>query len=151
MRKLITYILGDDSSLQRALKRSSRSAKEFEAATVAPLGRVDNAFKKIAGLRTGAFVGGAALTATAVGIKKVTDSASDLNEQITKNQQVFGSSAAAVEAWSRTTAKRMGVSQSAALEATGTFGTLFTAIGIGGKPAADMSRNLVKLAADLAS
>jgi hypothetical protein len=97
---------------------------------------------------SGAFIG-AALTAGA--IKKSVDAASDLNEQITKSQQVFGNSAKAVLDWSNTTTDSIFVSQRAALEAASTFGNLFSAQGFSNEKSSQLSRNLVQLAGDLAS
>ncbi len=77
--------------------------------------------------------------------------ASDLNEAMNKVEVVFGDAAGEVKAFGRTSARSVGLSARAALEAAGTFGNLFTTIGMGKKPAADMSISLVKLAADLAS
>lgn len=79
------------------------------------------------------------------------NAASDLGESLSKMQTVFGSSAGVIEKWSQTTATSMGISKQAALEITGTYGNLFTAMGMGQKPAADMSMSLVQLAGDLAS
>ena len=77
--------------------------------------------------------------------------ASDLNEAMNKVEVVFGDAAGEVKAFGSTSARSVGLSARAALEAAGTFGNLFTTIGMGKKPAADMSISLVKLAADLAS
>ena len=85
------------------------------------------------------------------GIIKSINAASDLNESLSKSQVVFGDSAAAIEAWSKTSAESFGLSQQAALETAGTFGNLFTAMGIGDKASTEMSTSLVELAADLAS
>lgn len=79
------------------------------------------------------------------------DAASDLNESITKVGVVFGTSAIQVRSFAETAADSIGQSEQQALEATGTFGNLFVSMGLGGKSAADMSINLVKLASDLAS
>lgn len=77
--------------------------------------------------------------------------ASNLNESMSKVQVVFGDSVKAVEDFASTSAKNLGMSKQAALEASGTFGNLFTTMGMGKEPAAEMSTGLVKLAADLAS
>lgn len=77
--------------------------------------------------------------------------ASDLNESLNKSQVVFGDAAGAIEAFSRTAATSLGLSQQKALEATGTFGNLFVSMGLGQAPAAEMSQQLVTLAGDLAS
>ena len=77
--------------------------------------------------------------------------ASDLNESMSKMQTVFGDSASGIATWSTTTARNMGISRQAALEVAGTFGNLFTAMGMSQAPAAQMSMDLVKLSGDLAS
>jgi hypothetical protein len=77
--------------------------------------------------------------------------ASDLAEQQGKVDVVFGRSAGAVREWAETTATGIGMSERKALEATGTLGALFSAMHITGDAAADMSIDLVTLAADLGS
>ena len=79
------------------------------------------------------------------------NAASDLNESLSKTNIVFGQHAAAIEGWSTTTADAMGISQQAALEAAGTYGNLFQALGVTQEAAAAMSPEIVGLAADLAS
>ncbi len=77
--------------------------------------------------------------------------ASDVQESMNKVDVVFGDAAESVQAFGRTAARSVGMSRRQALEAAGTFGNLFTTMGLGKKAAADMSVSLVKLAADLAS
>lgn len=77
--------------------------------------------------------------------------ASDLNESLTKSNVVFGENAKAIEEWSKSSATSLGMSQQQALEATGTYGNLFQALGVGRDEATKMSTTLVQLAADLAS
>lgn len=77
--------------------------------------------------------------------------ASDLEETKSKVKVVFGSMSQDVLDWSMTSATAMGMSREQALAAAGTYGNLFVSLGLGQKPAADMSMNLVQLAADLAS
>jgi len=151
VRDLIVRILGDDKSLQSALLRDTKAVDRFGNTSKSGLKKFDDAFTRSQKIAAGGFVGGAAATAAIAAIKTSTNAASDLNEQVTKNQQVFGDSAKAVQAWSSTTAKALGISQTAALEATGTFGNLFRAIGVGGPQAADTSKRLTQLASDLAS
>lgn len=83
--------------------------------------------------------------------KQAFDAASDLNESLSKVGVVFEGFAFSVIAWSTDAATAMGISQQAALEAAGTFGNLFRALGIGLPTATDMSEKLVQLASDLAS
>lgn len=77
--------------------------------------------------------------------------ASDLNESMNKVDVVFGQSATSVQAWATTAAESFGQSQRQALEAAGTFGNLFTTMGMGVEESAKMSMGLVELASDLAS
>ena len=94
-----------------------------------------------------------AATALVGGIiaKSLIQSASNLQESISKINAVFGASSKTIIAWSETTAKALGISQQTALEAAGTYGNLFQAFGIGAPQAQEMSIRLVELAADMAS
>lgn len=76
---------------------------------------------------------------------------SDLNESINKSGVVFGSASASILEWSQTTDKSMGLSQRATLEAAGSFGALFRQMGALPDVAAANSKELVQVAADLAS
>lgn len=77
--------------------------------------------------------------------------ASDFEEALNKVNVVFGESAGEITTFASTAATQLGMSETAALSAAGTFGNLFTAMGMGQETSADMSTSLVKLAADLAS
>lgn len=101
---------------------------------------------KVAGV-LGAF-GGAALIGFG---KNAISAASDVNESLSKAQTVFGASSKSVEAFASTAATKLGQTRGDVLEAAGTFGNLFTALGITQKAAAGMSTSAVTLAADLGS
>lgn len=77
--------------------------------------------------------------------------ASDLAESNSKVGVVFEDNADKVRAFAETASESLGMSEQKALEATGTFGNLFRALGTGSDDAARMSTELVTLAADLAS
>jgi hypothetical protein len=94
---------------------------------------------------------GAALGAVALVGPQVIGMASDTEEALNKVRVVFGESAGAIEEFSSTAAANLGISESAALQATGTFGNLFVTMGLGQPDAAGMSQSIVTLAADLAS
>lgn len=79
------------------------------------------------------------------------DAASDVAESTSKNEVLFGQHAKGISSWSETAASSMGVSKRAALDATGVFGNLITNMDIAKGPAADMSKNMVQLAADVGS
>lgn len=103
------------------------------------------------GLKVGIAAGAAAFGVAAVGIGKSIDAASDLNEEISKTGVVFGKASKGVLSWSETASERLGLSRTEALSAAGAYGNMFKTIGIGDRPAADMSKRFVGLAADMAS
>jgi hypothetical protein len=113
------------------------------------LGTLDKGISSLG--RSVAKFGGIALGVSAVIGKSLVQSASTLQESISKVEAVFGDSAVGVTSWAKTTAKSIGISQSAALEAAGTYGNLFQAFGLGQQQAQVMSVRLVELAADMAS
>jgi hypothetical protein len=103
-----------------------------------------------------AVVGGiAAVSAGAVAmgafLADAIPAASDLNETVSKVGVVFGGSADEVLAYGENSAAALGMSKNEALSATGVYGNLFRAMGIGEDVSADMSMGLVTLAGDLAS
>lgn len=77
--------------------------------------------------------------------------ASDLAEAQSKVGVVFGSSSDSVLKFGDNSAKALGQSKRQALEAAGTFGNLFVAVGLAESQSADMSTTLTALASDLAS
>lgn len=92
----------------------------------------------------------AGVAMVAFGVKSV-NAASDLEESLNKVKVVFGDNATAIEAWSKTAADNLGMSQQKALEAAGTFGNLFDAMELTPELTKNMSQGLVNLSADLAS
>lgn len=83
--------------------------------------------------------------------KNSISAASDLNESMNKSRVVFGDLSGDVEEFAQNSARSLGLSKQATFEATATFGALFTAMKIGRPEALEMSKNLVRLASDLAS
>lgn len=103
--------------------------------------------KRIAKTLAGAFV-------VREGVRFFADTvqqATTLEEATSKVNVVFREGAAEVQDWAVASAEAFGMSESAALEATGTYGNLFQAFGLGREQATEMSTTLVGLAADLAS
>lgn len=96
--------------------------------------------------RAGAF--GIALGAGLVGTAKL---ASDLNESISKTDQVFGESSDTVKDWSKDAARSMGLSERAFLDAASSAGLLFKQLELGDDVTAEMSRDVVQLGVDLGS
>jgi hypothetical protein len=94
-----------------------------------------------------------AVGAVAVGIigRPLINAASSLEESMSKVNVVFGTGAQKVKDFASTSSTALGLSRQQALEAAGTYGNLFQAFGTGQAQAAEMSTQLVALAADLAS
>lgn len=159
----------DEQKKRATLAVQTAEVKHADAARAA--GRAEAEASRAAALhaktleevKTGSAAAGTALkTAVAAGAvaagvaivqfgKKAVNAASDLNESTSKAQVVFGDASDAVLKFGDSAAKGIGQSKQQAIEATGTFGALFVAMGIGKKPAADLSISIVKLASDLAS
>ncbi|WP_156718159.1 hypothetical protein [Nocardioides sp. Leaf307] len=105
------------------------------------------ATKAVGGLIAAAFAGGAAIS----GIKTMVNSASDLNETISKTQTIFGKSSPAIMKWADGAATSLGLSKQAALDGVSTFGNFFNQIGIGAKETERMSKGFVQASVDLGS
>lgn len=82
---------------------------------------------------------------------KMISSASDLNETLNKSQVVFGDYAKSIEDMGNKAASSLGMSKNAAIAAAATYGNLFTSMGMSKDVSAQMSKDLVQLAADLGS
>jgi hypothetical protein len=135
-------IVGDLSQLDKDL--SEARGKVASAAST-----IGDSFKKAALAGGLAIVGGVALVAK--GLRECVGPASDLNESMSKVNVVFGDSADEMIDWSKTAATAMGMSQQKALEAAGTYGNLFSAMGLTTDESVEMSQGMTQLAADLAS
>jgi hypothetical protein len=116
---------------------------------------VSAAEKAFGGLSKSTLIAGAAIAgaATAVGIfaYKSIQKASDFNEAISKNAVVFGAISKEVENFAQTSSRALGISETAALQAAGTFAIFGKSAGLAGKELSDFSTQFVTLAADIAS
>jgi hypothetical protein len=83
--------------------------------------------------------------------KDVILASSNMAETVSKVNVVFGDTADAVHKFGETAATAMGISSQQALEAAGTYGNLFQALGVGKTKSQEMSVSMVQLASDLAS
>lgn len=77
--------------------------------------------------------------------------ASSTEESLNKVRVVFEESSGVIEAWAQNSATAMGISRQKTLEAAGTFGNLFNAMGLSRSESANLSKQVVQLASDLAS
>jgi hypothetical protein len=148
------------NSLINLLVKLGLDATAFTKGLDDAIDKSDGASKRmVSGLST---IGGAAVLggfaavgagAVAMGafLKDAIPAASDLNETVSKVGIVFGGSADEVLAYGENAAAALGMSKNEALSATGVYGNLFRAMGMGEDVSADMSMGLVTLAGDLAS
>lgn len=130
-----------------------------------PLDRIRDRFERLQkqgakgiAIGAGAAITTAGLNAVASAASRMTDligdsvnAASNLREAMTKSQAVFGPASRQIEQWAATAARSFGQSKRQALEAAGTFGNLFDAMGLAESKAVAMSKGIVQLATDLAS
>lgn len=121
------------------------------------VGKVAESSFKTAGTAVSGFASKAAIPATIalggvfMGLKKAATAASDLNEETSKSEQIFGASARSVQEFASTAADTIGQSQTQALAAASTFGIFGNAAGLGGEELAGFSKKFTVLASDLAS
>ena len=134
---------------QRAFQRDMDTSAE----SVEGVGKASESTAKKTAKNFGKWAAGSA--AVAAGSKALKDSvvnAVDLGEEINKTAVVFrGPGAKALLDWSKGSAKAMGVSRQQALAAAGTFGNMLVPMGFARTRAAQMSKNMVGLAGDMAS
>lgn len=135
-RRITIEVVGDSTSGQRALGQLDRAGQKTESRFAS--------MAKTVGLI------GAGTAILAFG-RNAVNAAADTGEAINKVDVVFGQSSAVVKKFAEDSAKNLGISRLAALDATGTFGNLLTSVGILPEQNAKMSTSLVKLAGDLAS
>jgi hypothetical protein len=125
-------------------KGTQKAIKEFQSLEGASA-KANHVMQKLALPAVAALAGIAAAAIPAI------NAASDLEENMSKVNVIFGAGATAVEDFSKSAAKSLGQSQSDVLAAAGTFGTFGKAAGLGGDDLATFSNKFTTLASDLAS
>jgi hypothetical protein len=145
--------LGDASQLAREAKRAETALAGVDRRAHTTSTALGTAFGTVAGKGIAGIAGAARNAVGSVGALASASiaAASDMNESLSKNAAVFGSSADAVKAWAGDNTKNILLTKQAAIEGAATFGNLFTALGIGQTAAAGLSTSLVGLASDLSS
>lgn len=141
----VTFSLTDEFSSVADTIRSK--FKQLDHSTSNIVETVNAGMSQIAAGAAVAGIGLAALAPVYMAINK----ASDLQESMTKNNVIFGDSIGYINDFVKESAISYGLSDNAAYAAIGTYGNLFTALGLGQKQAGEYSVTLTKLAADLAS
>jgi hypothetical protein len=153
-RRIEIEILGNSADLERAFARASKDAKGFDR-NIRNAGRgalaASLSFKGLGrsiAFASGAFLGGAGAIAV---LKQSSSAASNLNEQLSKSNVVFGQSSKEIEEWSKTATTSLGLASDQAIEAAAGFGALLRPLGFTQTAAETTSESLVQLASDLAS
>jgi hypothetical protein len=136
--------------LQSAEKSASKFGRDIESSFRGAIAGslAFRGFGRSIAFASATFLGGAGLVAAT---KSAIQAASDLNEETSKTNVVFGASAQQVKSWAQTTTTAMGLSERQALATASSFGALLRPLGIAGQTAADQSQKLTQLGADLAS
>ena len=140
-RTLTVNVVGRTKNVEKAFKRVSKgsalmSDKMMRATRMAGIG-----FTALAGVAIGA----------AAALKPMIDKAASMEESLSKNRLMFGEASNAVEQFAEKAGQAFGVSERAALEATGVFGSLGDAMGMSEEASASMAMSLTGLAGDLSS
>lgn len=99
----------------------------------------------------GIFAAGFAAVKVGGFLKDAISQASDLGETTSKVQQIFGPAAKDIQAFSKTSARALGQTQQAALDANATFGIFGKSAGLKGTALTGFTTKLTTLAGDLAS
>ncbi len=142
IRTMKLNLLADVAKFGQGLNTAEKDTKKFS-------NNVDKYSKKMAA----AFAVAAAAAAT-MAIKIGLDSvkaASDLNEEISKTEIIFGDTADEIKAFAETADKSFGITKKEAMSAASSFAVLGKNAGLTGKDLSSFSLTSTKLAADLGS
>lgn len=110
-------------------------------------GGTSSGLKKLGGLIAGVFAGRAVMQ----GANALVGRASDLNETVNKSNVIFGRQAGMMRRWAKDSDVNLGIAKQAALGYASSFGDMFSQIGFAQKRTASMSKDTIRLAADLGS
>ncbi len=136
--------------IKKFAKQAGADVQKMEKQTVRSSKRMSTAFQGIGGA-LGALGIGLGVGIAVKGLKSVIQAASDSEESLNKVREIFGLAAGSIEKFSQTAAEGIGASRQEALAMTSEVGNLLVAFGLAEGKAADMSTQMVQLAADLGS
>jgi hypothetical protein len=142
VRTLKLSLLADVNKFLAGMDKADKSTKGFSS----NVGKYSKAMAKSFALAGAAAAG----FAVKIGLDAV-KSASDLNEELSKTEVIFGDVSKDIKAFAKTADNALGLSQKEALKAASTFATFGKAAGLTGKPLATFSKSATTLASDLAS
>jgi len=141
-RTLKLSLLADVNKFLAGMDKAQKGTKKFEGNVKSSSSKMAKSFAAV-GIAAGAL-------AVKIGLDAV-KSASNLSEEISKSNVIFGKSAAAIQAFSESADTALGLSQVEALKASSTFATLGKSAGLTGADLTKFSQKSVTLAADLGS
>lgn len=147
LTKLEDGLKDAEVKIQRSGKKG---ADDFEQPMAAAQKRVSEGFGKVQ--KALAAIGiGLGVAGVLTFFNGTINAASDLNEEVSKSQVVFGDASAEVLKFGENASSSIGQSNREALSAAGAFGNMFRTIGLSADASADMSIKMVQLASDMAS
>jgi hypothetical protein len=142
VRTLKLSLLADVDKFLSGMDRADNATKSFG-------GNVADYSKKM--VKAFALAGAAAaIFGAKIGLDSV-KSASDLNEEVSKSEVIFGTAAKDIEAFAKRADTALGLTMTQALKATSTFATFGKASGLTGTDLSKFSKGATILATDLAS
>lgn len=133
----------DFSGINRAFQQTQSQMQGFQAGVSTSMSKIGKAFKIGLGLVSARAIIGFG--------KDVTKVASDLTEVQNVVDVTFGSMASSINEFSRTSIDSFGLSELASKKYASTMGAMMKSSGITGDAVVDMSLDLTKLTADMAS
>jgi hypothetical protein len=139
-RTLKLALLADVDKFLQGMNTADKKTKGFSS----QVGKYSKAMAKAFAVAAAA----AGAMAIKIGIDSV-QSASDLNEEISKAEIIFGDVADEIKDFSRTADRALGLTQKEALEAASTFATFGKAAGLTDRDLAKFSKSATTLASDL--
>ena len=142
IRTMKLNLLADVSNFSSGINTADTEAKGLS-------GNMEKYGKRMA--KAFAFAAAAAgAMAIKIGLESV-KAASDLNEEISKSEIIFGDVSDEINAFAKSADRALGLTQKEALSAASTFATFGKASGLAGKDLSSFSKGATTLAADLAS
>lgn len=134
-------------TIQQKLGGVTKKQKQAESSVKKSNDFMTNSFKKLGAAIAATFAAEKIISFT----KQAINAASDLNETISKTEQIFEDSAGMILQWSQTSATALGISRTEALDAAATFATFGKSAGLAGSDLANFSTDLAELSSDFAS
>lgn len=139
-----------EDELRQVSNEAQKTGRELDQAGTRGAQTFSRLRSSIGGVGAG-LIAAFGVRAVGQGINEAIQAASNLEESISKTTVVFGAFSDEIRGIAETAPQALGLSTQAALEATATFGNLFTALGLTQQGAAELSPQIVQLGADLAS